>query len=70
MVYLTTTEGGMWEWQRLEMRMQSANGKIDNLYGVLGYGRSGKSFDLASQHPAIFFRELLELTCSSRKMGG
>ncbi len=80
--YFSATRGGTWGGHRPEDRMQSGNGMIGDLYGIIGDGGWGKSvvygpplssrpaFDLASQPPAIVFEVLLELTCSPTTFRG
>jgi acyl-CoA reductase-like NAD-dependent aldehyde dehydrogenase len=73
--YFTAIKGGMWGGHQLETLSQSGNGKIGDLYGIIGtknaksvvYGPplvSKPMFDLASSPPGIIFEILLEFACS------
>jgi hypothetical protein len=81
--YFSAARGGVWGGHRLEDRMQSGNGMVGDLYGIIGDGKGcGKSvvygpplssrpaFDLARQPPSIVFEMMLELTCSRTTFGG
>ena len=79
--YISSTKGGIWGGHKSEVRGQSGNGFIGDLYGIIGdkhaksvvYGPSLETkpmFDMAAAPPPIVFDVLMELTCTESVLKG